>query len=461
MHNLTSDYEEEVVGFLLRNPIFMKMYRHRVSPVTFQNPILSTLFELALKIYDRFEETPNTAQLKQMYFMWEMENPYAKHLSQQTNDTIDRLLESREEGEDRITEEVLSSILSKIEFRNLIMEMPDLVNTDDGLATLKKKIESIEGKQLSESMGSMFFSDTQGIYDHYKETTEGRKVPLMIPPLDEVMRGGMFPGDLGVIIGATGVGKSFLLVSIAANMIRKGLSVVYYSVEMGEIWIAERFLCNLANRDYSSLGDFKSGVLPLIQQYRELKETLLIKYFPSGTLLSQIEGHFHQVIHNNAIKKPDIVMLDYMDEVGCSQRYKDKRFEYDDIAKGLVRMGARQAIPILTATQGNRDSIEKEHVKLKNVSEALLKVTPAHYVYTVSQTEDEYTSQPPRFRISMEKNRKGKKYISVPMILDYPTYSMRLDIERMGDMSAGMTDEPPIKNVFVPDLVKKAERVNR
>jgi superfamily II DNA or RNA helicase len=54
------------------------------------------------------------------------------------------------------------------------------------------------------------------------------------------MQGGLGPGELGVVVAPSGVGKTWILCKIAAAAVKNGLNVVHYTLELSEFlrWTA-------------------------------------------------------------------------------------------------------------------------------------------------------------------------------------------------------------------------------
>ena len=58
--------------------------------------------------------------------------------------------------------------------------------------------------------------------------------------IDEIMDGGLGGGELGVIVAPAGIGKSWALQCIGAHNLKKGRTVVHYSLELNENYVGLR-----------------------------------------------------------------------------------------------------------------------------------------------------------------------------------------------------------------------------
>ena len=59
--------------------------------------------------------------------------------------------------------------------------------------------------------------------------------------LDEICQGGLGKSELGVAIAPTGAGKSMLMVHLGATALKEGKTVVYYTLELADTVVGQRF----------------------------------------------------------------------------------------------------------------------------------------------------------------------------------------------------------------------------
>ena len=94
------------------------------------------------------------------------------------------------------------------------------------------------------------------------ETADGRppgdSIPTGFPSVDRVLGGGLRRGDLAVLGGDVGSGKSALALAIAVRAAAEGRSVVFYTGEMSDGRVAERIL---AIEGRAQVDDMRRGTL--------------------------------------------------------------------------------------------------------------------------------------------------------------------------------------------------------
>jgi len=167
--------------------------------------------------------------------------------------------------------------------------------------------------------------------------------------IDNITGGGLGPGELGVVVAPSGVGKSWNLVSMAASAVKRGLNVVYYTMELSEAYTGLRFDSHFTGIDSSNIQYHQDEVLHLM---RTMPGTLIIKYYPTKfatvqTLRSHIEKM--KIIRGYT---PDVIFVDYADLlIGVGT---EKRFVLENIYEELRGLAGELQVPLWTASQANR-----------------------------------------------------------------------------------------------------------
>ena len=65
-----------------------------------------------------------------------------------------------------------------------------------------------------------------------------------MPLINKLLCGGLGDGDLGLIAGGPGGGKSWALVALGAHAVKLGYTVVHYTLELNEKYVGRRYDAN-------------------------------------------------------------------------------------------------------------------------------------------------------------------------------------------------------------------------
>jgi len=228
--------------------------------------------------------------------------------------------------------------------------------------------------------------------------------------IDDIMDGGLGGGELGVIVAPAGIGKSWALQCIGANGLKKGKTIVHYSLELNENYVGLRYDTIFSGITTSNIKYYKDDVKKKLEK---LPGKLMIKYYPTKSASVQtLSSHLKQLELQQI--KPDIVLVDYADILmGVG---KEKRFVLESIYEDLRALAGEFNLPIWTASQANRSSLEEEVIDATKVSESYSKIMIADFVMSMSRKVEDKVGKTARFHII--KNRFGVDGITFPSKMD-------------------------------------------
>jgi hypothetical protein len=144
-----------------------------------------------------------------------------------------------------------------------------------------------------------------------------------------------------------------------------------------------------------------------------MKGKLLIKYFPTKSASVQTLSAHLKTIELQQIE-PDIVIVDYADilrGVGT-----EKRHILENIYEDLRGLAGEYDLPIWTASQANRSSLEEDIIDATKVAEAYSKVMIADFVMSVSRKVADKIANTGRFHVI--KNRFGPDGLTFPAMIN-------------------------------------------
>tara|TARA_R100000426_G_scaffold53119_1_gene38437 strand:- start:1278 stop:2657 length:1380 start_codon:yes stop_codon:yes gene_type:complete len=278
---------------------------------------------------------------------------------------------------------------------NAIMESIGIIDGKD-----KKKSNNAIPDILSEALsvsfdnhvGHDFLDDYEKRYDFYHIKED--KIPFDIELLNIVTKGGLSRKSLNIILAGTGVGKSLAMCHMASANLMDGKNVLYITLEMAEEKIAERIDANLLNVPLSDLCNLSKDMYSKKVE-RIKKETpgkLIVKEYPTATAGA---GHFRHLINELSMKRnfqPDIIYIDYLN-IATSMRIKPGMntgsYTYiKAIAEELRGLAVERNVPIVSATQLNRDGFKSGDPDLTDTSESFGLPATADFMVAMISTDE-------------------------------------------------------------------------
>ena len=231
--------------------------------------------------------------------------------------------------------------------------------------------------------------------------------------IDELMDGGLGPGELGVVMAPSGIGKTWFLSKIACEAMRNGMNVLHYSLELSENYVGQRYTTILTGIQTSEHKERKDEI---IRKIKTVPGRVRIKYYPPQYASSKtLAAHIEKLKASGY--NPNLIIIDYADLLKSSDRGRDGAYaELGGIYEELRGLSGTTLIPIWTATQTNRAAIEHEIIGADSVGDSYKKVQTADFIMSVSRkTKDKLSNTG---RIHIVKNRFGPDGMTFPAKID-------------------------------------------
>lgn len=174
---------------------------------------------------------------------------------------------------------------------------------------------------------------------------------------------GIHAGEMFLIGGRHGSGKSIFLLNAAVNAYKSGHNVLIVSIEMPRVQYQERFYACYCDIPYQGI---RAGTLdkPQRKELREAvedvkknrqvhKQYLYIADIANVTAFT-IEAEIKKIIAKCGFK-PDLLVVDYLGIMRSIDKSQADWQEQLAVAEELRRLGRVKEIPIISAVQLNRD----------------------------------------------------------------------------------------------------------
>ncbi len=317
---------------------------------------------------------------------------------------VDNLKESwrnRESTDLKFVQEQTIEFCRNQVIKQAIMDSVDLLEVGQ-YDQIKKIVDEAMKAGSDRDLGHVYI---EGIEERLTKSTRDT-IATGWDPIDEVMDGGLGKGELGVVVAPAGIGKTWCLQSMGANSVKNKLTVVHYTLELNQEYVGLRYDTIFSGTPTANIKFYKDEVKKKISQ---LKGHLLIKYFPTKSATVQtLSSHLKQIELQGI--KPDLVLVDYADILrGVGS---EKRHILENIYEDLRGLAGEYELPIWTASQANRSSLEEAVIDATKVAEAYSKVMIADFVISVSRKVEDKIANTSRFHVI--KNRFGIDGVTFP-----------------------------------------------
>ena len=240
------------------------------------------------------------------------------------------------------------------------------------------------------------------------------------PRMDEICKGGLGNSELGVVVAPTGAGKSMVLVHLATRALLEGKTVVYYTLELKDAVVGQRFDCCISK---VHLGEHRTKKEEILKKIEDIDGTLIIKEYPTKSASVQTIKNHIEKLRKRGIE-PDLILVDYADLLRAVRSSSEKRHELEETYEGLRGLAQTYDIPCWTASQTNRGGLNAEVITMEAISEAFNKCFVADFIFSLSRTTLDKQSN--KGRIFIAKNRNGPDGIVFDAHVDWSDVSISI-----------------------------------
>jgi replicative DNA helicase len=295
--------------------------------------------------------------------------------------------------------------------KNVILQSVDLLKSGN-YDRIKDLVDKAMKVGIESDLGMDYLLDFE---ERFSET--GREtVSTGWECIDDLMGGGIGPGELGVVVAPSGVGKTWALAALGAAAVRAGKTVVHYTLELSQHYVGLRYDTVFTHIPSTDLKEKKDEVFAKLKR---LPGKLKVKYFPpKGASSKTIQLHIEKMIA--AGNKPDLIIVDYADLLLSHSNKTDSTYaEQGGVYIDLRGMSGELQIPIWTASQTNRSAIDSEVIEADKIADSYAKVMNADFIMSLSRKAKDKLNNTARVHIM--KNRFGQDGITFPTKMDTTT----------------------------------------
>ena len=288
------------------------------------------------------------------------------------------------------------------EIKHAIMDSVNLLkigNYDE----IKSKIDSAMKAGADTDIGHEYKNDVIARYTNSARDT----ITTGWDVIDDLMDGGLAKGELGVVMAPAGIGKSWMLINIGANAVKRGKTVIHYTLELNDTYVGQRYDSVITGIAAQNLKNYTDDIE---EKLKTLPGELIIKYYPTkSTGVMGIKAHIEKTIMQG--NTPDLIVIDYGDLLKVNTK-KDKHEALEELYEELRGMAGEYEIPVWTASQAGRSALEDDIIEADKIASSYGKVMVADFLMSLSRKVEDKLSGTGRGHVI--KNRFGPDGITLP-----------------------------------------------
>jgi replicative DNA helicase len=376
---LGSTFQIQLLNQIIVDKEFARSIIDVIEANYFENKYFKLIIQMIKEYYAKYEHMPTFDTLEQITKS-ELQQEMASKI---VIDTITKIKDCQVEGQEFVQEKAmkfckqqeLQKVMSKAQ---KIIDGGEFENYD----TVEQLVRTaLQVGEREDGMSDVFYNLDDVLNEDYRHP-----IPMGIPGIDRLLKGGLAKGEIGVILAPTGVGKSTLLTKIANHSFNLGYNVVQIFFEDNPKIIQRKHITLWTKIHPDDLTERKEEAMGKVKEIQtSMTNKLILKKLPSDTVtMSQIKNQLRKIIADGV--KIDMVLLDYIDCVVPDRNLGDEWKSEGSVMRGFESMCHELNLVGWTATQGNRSSISSDVVTTDQMGGSIKKAQVGHVIISVAKS---------------------------------------------------------------------------
>ena len=274
---------------LLNNIVIDKDFANSIvdvlDPKYFDNQYFKLIMQMVKEYYMKYEHAPTFATLEQLTKS-EITSPMAQKM---VLDMLSEVKDAPIEGSSFVQEKSLK-FCKQQELKKVMGKAQKIIDKGDfeSYDYLEEMVrEALQVGEVDTGTADVFSNLDVVLDDDYRHP-----IPMGVPGIDNLLKGGLAKGEIGVILAPTGVGKTTFLTKIANNGFNLGYNVLQVFFEDNPKIIQRKHFTLWTNIAPDNLSNHRDDVMAKVREIKEnTKNKLTLKKLPSDTLtMNQIKN---------------------------------------------------------------------------------------------------------------------------------------------------------------------------
>jgi replicative DNA helicase len=376
---LGDTFQIQLLNQIILDKDFSRSIIDVIEPNYFENKYFKIIIQMIKEYHKKYESSPSFDTIEQITKSEIKQDLAVKIIL----DTLKKINEAPFEGVSFVQEKALK-FCKQQELQKAITKAQKIIDGGEfeNYDALEEMVRgALQVGEIEKGTESVFNNLDEVLNDDFRHP-----IPMGIPSIDKLLKGGLAKGEIGVILAPTGVGKSTLLTKMANHAYNLGYNVLQIFFEDNLKIIQRKHFTLWTGISPDELSNKKEEVLKKVIDIKEkMPNELILKKLPSDTLtLSQIKNQVRKMVAEGT--KVDMVVLDYIDCIVPDKNLGDEWKSEGSVMRGFEAMCHELNLVGWTATQGNRSSISSEVVTTDQMGGSIKKAQVGHVIISVAKT---------------------------------------------------------------------------
>ena len=362
---LNSDFETDVLVLAFRDAGVLAKYADRLDPLFFKNMVYGNLWLVMRRMFATYRQAPSFNALYEEVMCELRRDDGLKLFTKADVPVLMRVLPKLDNADIYVMDRWVREQLDQwITTRAYIV------------ATAKAERELASGNphavpgifRAATAIAAAGDDQPRDFFDRMSDTARAmaadfdRRMTTGLTGLDEVLAGGLYQGEFGLVFGVDSVGKSFLATHVGAVQTTEGNRVLHITNELTTTEQERRYIAWYTDIPKRELWEFADKIDD--SRWADMRGTLDVRYVPPGSTVNEVWGILEAARQEGSPFK--LVIVDYLDQFQPAQQTEQKEYlrliqvasEFSQLAKTQEEGG--QDVCIFAVTHADSSGYNKK-----------------------------------------------------------------------------------------------------
>ena len=282
---LGNTFQIQLLNQLIVDKEFAQSIIDVIEPNYFDNKYFQLITQMVKEYYTKYQSTPSFETLEQIA-KTEISTEMVLKI---VLDMFKKVQDAPFEGTAFVQEKAMK-FCKQQELQKVMDKAQKIINQGDFESY--DKVEGLVREALQVGERDTGITDIFSGLDDVLNDDFRHPIPMGIPGIDRLLKGGLAKGEIGVILAPTGVGKTTVLTKIANTAFNMGYNVLQIFFEDNPKIIQRKHFTIWTGIEPDKLALQKEEVIAKVDEIRnQMPNKLVLKKLPSDTMtMNQIKN---------------------------------------------------------------------------------------------------------------------------------------------------------------------------
>jgi len=395
-------FQSKAIASIIRSPNLLTQSFDIINPNYFETEGNRWIVEKTLSYFMKYKRIPTWD-----YFKTEMLEESSDAMKAEVRDKLKNVFGHKEDPDLEYVKDSLLEFARHQTLKSAILRSVDYLQ-EERFDDIKMAVDTAMRAGEPKDFGHDWKMD----FEHRLNTPARNVVATGWGPIDQITNGGLAAGELGVIVAPSGAGKSWGLTKLGANAMLANKKIIHCTLELNEFYVGTRYDTTFSGIEPCDIPNHKDLIREIVTQIPGENK---IKFYPAKSATCNTLSAYLQQIMSLGYT-PDLMLVDYADLLRSMERAEARYIELGAIYEQLRGLAGEYQIPIWTASQSQRSSIQDDVIQADKIAESYSKIMTADFVVSLSRKLEDKVNHTGRMHVI--KNRFGSDGMTFPVYMN-------------------------------------------